>query len=54
MAAKGFQIPSTCDGSLHILEDFDPSIPFDDLQVTVLHTLLNAHVELIYLLNGII
>ncbi|XP_035704350.1 ral GTPase-activating protein subunit alpha-1 isoform X3 [Folsomia candida] len=34
MAAKGFQIPSTCDGSLHILEDFDPSIPFDDLQIT--------------------
>lgn len=33
MAVKGFQAPGTNDGSLHSLEDFDASIPFDDLQV---------------------
>jgi hypothetical protein len=34
MAAKGFQSPSTSTaGSLTSLEDFDPSVPFDDLQV---------------------
>jgi len=34
MASKGFQTPSSNNvGSLSSVEDFDPSVPFDDLQV---------------------
>jgi hypothetical protein len=33
MAVKGFQISGTNDGGLQSMEDFDPSIPFDDLLV---------------------
>ncbi len=51
MAAKGFQIPSTYDG-LQTLEDFDPSIPFDDLLVNYLFIYwIGGVVCIIYLIN---
>jgi len=45
MAAKGFQSPGVNDVvSLTSLEDFDSSIPFDDLQV--FHFRINYELEL--------